>query len=228
MKNKQMLIVGAVVVVLAAIVGFSVSNTGDQAKVSSGGKARYILVGDESCDDCVASRDYVQQALEGQDVIFEFVDFKKTPGAIPAIDGAEAEGALVNICDAGDHTTLVYKGGHFTSVEEASAAIGSGNSEAVTATFTYGGDGCDNCLKVKDAFERFSQSYDPASVRFVYYDMATQGTEAAAANLTKAHMLTGSDTDGCTGVRDGEIGTTDEAMLEILQKFQLAPTGSPN
>lgn len=228
MKNKQMLIALVIVVGIAAIVGFSVSKTGDQAKVSSGGKVRWVLVGDESCADCVANRNYVQQALEGQDVIFEFVDFKKTPGAIPAVDGAEAEGALVKTCGAGDDTTLEYKGGHFTSVEEAAAVIGSGNTEAVTATFTYGGDGCDNCLAVKAAFERFSTMYDPTSVNFAYYDMATQGTEAAAVNLTKAHMLTGTDTDGCTGARDGEIGTTDEAILKILEKFQLAPTGAPN
>lgn len=225
MKNKQMIVVAVIVVAIAGIVAFAVGATGDQAKVAAAGKARYILMGHEDCDACMASKSYVEQALAGQDVYFEFVDIEKTPGAIPAVDGADAEGALVNVCDAGDHTTVVYPGGHFASVEEAVAVVGAG-ATSEKFTFAYAGDGCDNCLAVKAAFERLSSQYDPATLELRYVDINAQAAEAAEAKLTKAHALSAWDSDGCTGYRDGEIGTDDASILKVLQDLPIAPQGT--
>lgn len=228
-NNKKLLIVLAVVVVIVGIVWSSIGGADSSRDIAMAGKAKYTYVGDKDCPDCQTSFAYVQQALSGQDVIVEFVDLETDRNKIPAVGGADNEGALVNTCEAGDHVTLMREGGtHFASVEEAAAALGVSGGQPPKLYIVYGSDGCADCQVVEQAFAKYSTQYSTDQVEFSTIDINAEAEAATAAGLTGAHMIVASDEDGCTGTRDGIPGANEAAILQVLQQLQIAPGGYVN
>lgn len=228
-KNKKTVLVLAIVAVLVGIVAWSMGGAGGTTDIAQAGKAKFTYIGDKDCADCETSFKYVQQAAAGQDVIVEFVDQATQRDRIPAVAGADAEGALVNTCDAGDHVTLVNEGGtHFASVEEARAAVGaSAGGEQVAFHFTYGSDGCADCEKVADAFAQLSQKYPANVAEFIIVDVEKDPAAAEKARLTKPHMTTMYDDDGCTGTLEGVLAGNAAEVEAKLQAIPIIPASAP-